>query len=95
MIFEEFLQLDPADLIINIWVYNKDKMHNAICSICQNYSYFAIKALQQKWESEWGDCDYFVKKLIESDEQYINLGQYTASSKHQIIDFIRKYNKKN
>lgn len=90
-----FQQLDAADLIINIWLYNQNKEHLAICPICKRYTDLSIQALRDKWEEDWGDFEYLVKKLVKTNKQYINLGAYSSETKHQIIHFIKKYNKKN
>ena len=95
MSIKDSQQLDAPDLIINIWTYNENKKHLHICEICQAYSNLSIKALRDKWEEDWGDFQYLVQKLIECNRYYIDIGKYSNETKHQIIDFIKKYNKKN
>ena len=75
-------------------LYNEDKEHTKIFSICKAYSEFAIKALREKWQEDWGDFDYLVTKLRENNKQYINTSRYSSENMHEIIDFIKKYNKK-
>ena len=91
----DFQQFDAPDLIINIWTYNETKKHLNICDICQRYSDLSIQALREKWEKEWGDMDYLVEKIKKRDTHYFNIGKYSSATKHQIIDFLKKYNKKN
>ena len=95
MSFVRFQQLDAPDLITNIWTYSQSKKQLHICDICQTYTELSIQALREKWEEDWGDFQYFVKKLIECDKLYIDVGKYSNKTKHEIIDFIKKYNKKN
>ena len=90
----QFEQLDAEDLIINIWCYNSRKKHFSKCAICQKYSSFSIAALKGKWEKEWGDFDYFIEQVKRND-RYYNIQKYTSADKQKIIDFIKKYNKKN
>ena len=80
---------------VNIWCYNQNEKHKNLCTICQTYTKLSIKALREKWQEDWGDLDYLVQKIIEGNRQYIDLGKYSNETKHEIIDFIKKYNKKN
>lgn len=94
IVLNEIEKLDAEDLIINIWYYNLNKKHFSECGICQAYSSFSIAALKGKWEQEWGDFDYFIEEVKKND-RYYNIQKYTSADKQKIIDFIKKYNKKN
>ena len=87
-------ELNAPQLIMNIALYNENTSHLEICDICRKYSDLSIEALKKKWQEDWGDFDYLVKKLKKNDKQYINTSRYSSENMHQIIDFIKKYNKK-
>ena len=86
-IFDGF---DAAELVIYIW----NSEHRDMCPDCKKYNQLSVKALKKKWEEDWGDFDYLVKKLLQKDSQYINPSRYSTKTKGQLIDFIKKYNKK-
>ena len=85
-----FDQFDVPELVIYIW----NNEHRGSCPTCKKYCQLSVEALKSRWREDWGDFEYLVKKLLEKDEQYINPGKYSTETKHQIIDFIKKYNKK-
>ena len=85
-----FDQFDAAELVIYIW----NTEHRDSCATCQKYSQLSVKALKNRWQEDWGDFDYLVKKLLQKDELFIDPSKYSTETKHQIIDFIKKYNKK-
>ena len=94
MNFTHFQRLNAPQLIMNISLYNENKEHKEICSICKAYIEFSIEALKEKWQEDWGDFEYLVTKLTENNRQYINTSRYSSENMHEIIDFIKKYNKK-
>ena len=94
MSINDFRQFDASDLIINIWYYNQNKKHLHTCGICQKYISLSIQALQEKWEEDWGDMNYLVREL-NNCSRYFDFGLYSSATKHQIIDYLKRYNKKN
>ena len=92
---KDFKELDVPDLIFNIWSYNTNKGHLNECGICNLGSKYAIMALREKWEDDWGDFKYIVNKWKANDKNYMDVGKYSNENKHEMINFIKKYNKKN
>ena len=92
---KDFKELEIPDLIFNIWSYNTNKEHLTECGICNLGNKYAIMALRGKWEDELGDFEYILSKWKQNDKQYMNVGRYSEANKYEMIDFIKKYNKKN
>ena len=91
----DFTELDVPELCINIWSYNSNQEHLQKCKICKSYNDLSTHALKKKWRRSWGDCEYFINKLVTNDKFYININKYASANKHEIIDFIKRYNVKN
>ena len=90
---KDFKQLEVPDLIINIWRSNTNKQHLEECGICNLRSKYSIMTLRSKWADEWGDFEYFVKKLKENDKQFINVPNYSNQNKHEMLNIISTINK--
>ena len=54
----------------------------------------SVQALKKKWNEDWGDFDYLVKKLLEGDEQFFDPDKSSSKTKQQIMDFVMRYNEK-
>ena len=85
-----FEKLDAADLIINLW----DDGHKGSCHTCKKFSHMSVQDLKKKWNEDWGDFDYLVKKLLEGDEQFFDPDKSSSKTKQQIMDFVMRYNEK-
>ena len=62
---------------------------------CETYSAYCVQALREKWEADWGDFEFAVGKFKKCDKSFIDIGQFSSANMYLIIDFFKKYNKKN
>ena len=92
---DTFRELCAPDLIINIWSYNSEPVHQPTCVACKTYCDYCVQALRERWEADWGDFEFAVDKFKKCDKSFIDIGQYSSANMHLINDFLKKSNKKN
>ena len=92
---DTFRGLVAPYLIINIWTYNNEPVHQPACLACKTYCKYCIQTLWEKWEEEWGDFEFAVGKFKTCDKSFLDIGQFSSANMHLIIDFLKKHNKKN
>ena len=91
----DFEELDTADLLINIWSYSEclDMKKNAkICEICDIYREYCYQILRRRWQPEWGKYNKVMSKLSKNDEDFININNYSNSTKHLIFNELVEKN---
>ena len=93
--FDNFRVLGAPNLIINIWSYNNEPVHQPAWVACKTYCEYSIQALREKCEEEWGDFDFAVGKFKSCDKSFSDNGAFSSANMHLIIDFLKKHNKKN
>ena len=59
--YEDFLQDDIPNLMINIWSYSDQ--HGVGCTTCTRYRKMCINALKKKWEEYHIDVDIIIQRL--------------------------------
>ena len=92
---DTFRELCAPDLIINIWSYNSEPVHQPTCVACKTYCDYCTQALREKWEADWRDFEFAKDKFKKCDKSFIDIGQYSSANMHLINDFLKKSNKKN
>ena len=91
---DTFRELGAPDLIINIWTYNNEPVHQPARLAYKNYCKYCIQALREKCEEEWGDFEFAVGKFKTCHKSFLDIGQFSSANMHLIIDFLTKHNKK-
>ena len=90
--YDHFKMLDTGDLFINIWSYS-DNLKNVCkkkCKICNIYRQYCSKNLKERWEEEWGDFYYILKKIYNNDiDNFIDMSQYSSAEKHLIMEDLK------
>ena len=56
-------ELCARDLIINIWSYNSEPVHQPTYVACKTYCDYCTQALREKWEADWGDFEFAKDKF--------------------------------
>ena len=91
----DFEELDTADLLINIWSYSEClemKKNTKICEICDIYREYCYQILRRRWQPEWGKYNKVMSKLSKNDEDFININNYSSSTKHLIFNELVEKN---
>ena len=81
---ESFLELDLADLLINIWSY-VDYLHDFVIN---QYCHYCIKCSYEKWDEGYLDFYFVIKNILETN--FFDFGEISNSQKNIIYTVIRK-----
>ena len=81
---ELFLELDLADLLINIWSY-VDYLHDFVIN---QYCQYCIKCSYEKWDEE--DFHFVIKKVLDRNTNFFDFGEISNREKNIIYTVIRK-----
>ena len=78
---ELFLELDLADLLINIWSYvdySHDFVINQYCRYCIECSY-------EKWDENYLDFYFVIKNILDRNTNFFDFGEISTSEKKKYI----------
>ena len=92
---EDFKRDDAANNLINLWSYNYFNGHSRNCFTCNTYSSFCEKALEEQWNPDWGNFEFVIEKIKNTDKTFIDLSKFSSMNRWEIIDILIKKNKKN
>ena len=87
---QDFADMDVRDLIFQIWMYNEDRLHTDFCLKCQALHKSARHKLNQKWQPEWGDLDYFIRHLLFNPKFYVNVRNYVIYGESDPTNFMKQ-----
>ena len=73
--------------LIYLWTYKYSTAHFP-CLACETYSNYCENALKDIWCKEWGDFKTVVEKINKCDKDFINISNFSSSTKWKIIDIL-------
>ena len=83
---ELFLELDLADLLINIWSY-VDYLHDFVIN---QYCQYCIECSYEKWDEDYLDFHFILKNILDRNTNFFHFGEISNSEKNIIYTVIRK-----
>ena len=84
---EHFQQLDPPDLLLNIWS-NADKKNDPIS---KQYTEWNIEIALKFWKPEYQNFQDVIQRILKKDKS-LNLGEISSDEKTLIYYLIYKDN---
>ena len=86
--YEDFLNNDIPNLMINIWSYSDD--HGVVCNICTTYKKVLHRSIKKKWQPELKNVDEIIQKLKKRDTKWCNLSKISSAEGHLLMYVIEK-----
>ena len=86
--YEDFLQEDICNLMINIWSYSDE--HGTGCNICTHYKKMNIDALRKKWSNDYIDFNFVINKLKKRDTEWYDLNRVSTADRFCLMPLIKK-----
>ena len=83
---ELFLELDLANLLINIWSY-ADYLHDFVIN---EYCQYCIEGSNENWDEDYLDFHFVIKKILNRNTNFFDFGEISSSEKNIIYTVIRK-----
>ena len=81
---ESFLELDLADLLINVWSY-VDYLHDFVIN---QYCQYCIKCSCEKWDEDYLDFHFVIKSILDRNTNFFDFGEISNSEKILYILYI-------
>ena len=83
---ELFLELDLANLLINIWSY-VDYLHDFVIN---QYCQYCIDCSYKKWDEGYLDFHFVIKNILDRNTNFFDFGEISNSEKNIIYTAVRK-----